>query len=247
MKMHDENETSPITVNNDVNLEGLMSTRDQDEITLEFAQATKTAENDNGPLIEHHSGIIRNSPNCWNKVPSKAVIDQIRAKYKLQRKMAVAKELKEQCHKCGKLFANKFLVKRHDEQIHAQKTHMCEICNRFYGSEKMLQIHVRNSHGMSKFLCSLCGKHLKSKFSLEQHIERHTASKNVICNVCGKMFRFTTDLDIHMKRMHGDNLPVQCNMCDKTFRTKRSLDEHNIKMHNFQAPFNCPVFTDVVL
>ncbi len=201
---------------------------DTEEKSTDFAEKLQDFDTENKEAEDPETGKTSKQKEKSTQMKKKSATDR------------GSKELKEQCHKCGKLFANKFLVRRHDEQVHAQKTFKCTKCSRGYGSEKMLLLHVKNAHEDARFPCPLCGKHVRSKFALEQHIARHTTTKSIVCADCGKTFKFTTDLEIHRKRMHGNVvLSMRCDLCEKTFRTKRSLDEHKIRAHNLAAPFTC--------
>ena len=119
---------------------------------------------------------------------------------------------KKECQECKKEFYDltKHMAKAH--QLKYDYNYDCTICSVKFKSKFILQRHMQRRHG-NKTTCSECGKkvsnldiHIKKIHGLGQGQEPH-------CSPCGKSFSKLSDLSRHMEvcglRSGGQSGPVE--------------------------------------
>ncbi|XP_063911171.1 zinc finger protein 354C-like [Zophobas morio] len=174
------------------------------------------------------------------------------------------KDVLPKCNTCGKGFASKSAVIRHQLARHDGVYFICQICKKMYKAETDLKLHLRtHSADCEQFLCNLCSKvfydkrkfkthvkrHVEPKKSqvcdvcgkmcknLNQHRKKHDGEKSSVCYFCGKRFYNTHNLKIHL-RIHTGEKPYKCDVCEKVFSQKSSLTVHR-RMHTGERPYKC--------
>ncbi|XP_018413331.1 PREDICTED: gastrula zinc finger protein XlCGF67.1-like [Nanorana parkeri] len=120
-----------------------------------------------------------------------------------------------------------------------KKRYSCSECGKCFAQKSGLGRHERNHRGTYDYTCSHCGKSFTQKAYLVVHERIHTNEKPFSCSVCGKCFNQKPNLLIH-KRIHSDVKPYTCSVCGKCFKYKSSFTLHE-RLHTGDKPFSCPM------
>jgi KRAB domain-containing zinc finger protein len=149
---------------------------------------------------------------------------------------------KHACSECGKKFATKQKMFRH-QWIHRKKTHSCEICGSQFEKQNELDEHRLSAHpGDSPFTCTECGKSFVSRQGLWEHGRTHAGSPaHFQCDTCSKTFSSRQGYLIH-NRTHTGERPYGCKFCWKAFRDGGTLRKHE-RIHTGERPHVCPLCT----
>ncbi|XP_018105935.1 gastrula zinc finger protein XlCGF48.2-like isoform X4 [Xenopus laevis] len=165
------------------------------------------------------------------------------------------------CPKCGKGFADKLSVVKH-QKLH-KGPYSCSQCGKGFNSKSNLFVHERSHAGekpfscsecgkcfahkstlvkhhlfhMGAFTCSECGKNFSQKSNLLAHQRCHTGHKPFVCSECGKCFSQNSNLITH-RRIHTGEKPFVCSECGKCFSKCASLLEHH-RTHTGEKPYAC--------
>ncbi|EZA59788.1 hypothetical protein X777_14360 [Ooceraea biroi] len=149
---------------------------------------------------------------------------------------------KHACTECGKKFATKQKMFRH-QWIHRKKTHSCEVCGSQFEKQNELDEHRLSAHpGDSPFTCPDCGKSFVSRQGLWEHGRTHGGSPaHFQCDTCSKTFSSRQGYLIH-NRTHTGERPYGCRFCWKAFRDGGTLRKHE-RIHTGERPHVCPLCT----
>ncbi|XP_073453363.1 gastrula zinc finger protein XlCGF66.1-like isoform X2 [Aquarana catesbeiana] len=120
-----------------------------------------------------------------------------------------------------------------------KKRYSCSECGKCFAQKSGLGRHERNHRGNYDYTCSHCGKSFTQKAYLVVHERIHTKEKPFSCSVCGKCFNQKPNLLIH-ERIHSDVKPYTCSACGKCFKYKSSFTLHE-RLHTGDKPFSCPI------
>ncbi|XP_076232426.1 uncharacterized protein LOC143177960 [Calliopsis andreniformis] len=147
---------------------------------------------------------------------------------------------KHACSECGKKFATKQKMFRH-QWIHRKKTHSCEVCGSQFEKQNQLDEHRLSAHpGDSPFTCTECGKSFVSRQGLWEHGRTHAGSPaHFHCDTCSKTFSSRQGYLIH-HRTHTGERPYGCKFCWKAFRDGGTLRKHE-RIHTGERPHVCPL------
>lgn len=127
------------------------------------------------------------------------------------------------CRYCGKLFANKFVLKRHVAIHTGERAFPCHLCKKSFIQKTDLQRHVATHSDARPFVCAVedCERAHKTKKNLTGHIFRahlryvgttREGQKKYRCRLCGKMLEHSSLFSKHMKFQCDRSLePVQEN------------------------------------
>eukprot|EP00079_Xenopus_tropicalis_P013903 XP_002943482.1 PREDICTED: zinc finger protein 567-like [Xenopus tropicalis] len=144
-----------------------------------------------------------------------------------------AREKPYVCSKCGKGFAHKSTLIKH------QSFHMgdftCSQCGKRFNWKSNLLVHERSHAGQKPFACSECGKCFAHKSTLVKHQLFHMGA--FTCSECGKGFSQKSNLLAHQRR-HTGHKPYSCFECGRSFSQNSSLVTHQ-RIHTGEKPFSC--------
>lgn len=112
--------------------------------------------------------------------------------------------------------------------------HKCDTCGRRFASKIGLDKHNRKNHTQSEqtlYECETCGKQVKSSATLVQHKKAHLAQRELtlFCEVCGRGFDIKSQLTSHTYT-HREKRTEQCTFCGKHYfdiKTHISLQHSN--------------------
>ncbi|CAG9795359.1 unnamed protein product [Diatraea saccharalis] len=199
-----------------VELEGEDQTKIILELVEEDMEGTISASKEEPTLSKFNENISE----------MKYVVDEPKNKLDLKRLNIKFKEedmySDRRCETCGKLFASRSVLARHQRVHTGERPYACARCGRRFAQRER------------PFACELCPKSFTQRGALAVHARQHVP-KNARalelhrCRFCSKVFLYASGLSRHMT-VHSGKVFV-CNTCSRHFRDKSSLRRHLRKSH----------------
>ncbi|XP_040033181.2 uncharacterized protein LOC120819640 [Gasterosteus aculeatus] len=162
-----------------------------------------------------------------------------RGKQKESRQRGLTREKPHGCDICGKRFAEKKNLKKHQMVHTGEKPFSCDVCGTRFREQGNLKRHQRIHTGDRPFSCDLCGSRFIQRAGLVEHQRIHTGEKPFCCDVCGTRFRRKGHLSRH-QRIHTGEKPFSCDFCGTRFIHRGDLTNHQ-RIHTGEKPFSCDV------
>ncbi|KAK6326785.1 hypothetical protein J4Q44_G00024300 [Coregonus suidteri] len=85
------------------------------------------------------------------------------------------------------------------ESSNIPRPYLCSVCGRGFARRETLRRHDRVHTGEKPHRCSTCGKYFREAFHLTKHHTVHSGEKNYKCSLCGKEFGYSQSLKRHGK------------------------------------------------
>ncbi|XP_065216192.1 zinc finger protein 84-like [Planococcus citri] len=149
------------------------------------------------------------------------------------------KHLKQfHCQKCGKHYAFKTHLIRHQATHCEKRTYKCDICGARFKHNNTKLRHERYMHSeVTCFECAVCGKKFNHKSSIFLHLRVHSGQKPFRCETCGKRFSCKPELVSH-QWTHSKVKKFKCRICNRSFKHKHTKTTHE-RLHVEGARFEC--------
>lgn len=148
----------------------------------------------------------------------------------------VHSDKKLSCKVCLKTFSTKFILERHQNQVHsADRTFSCEFCFKTFRNLEKKTSHEVSKHLNSRLLhkCIYCSKTFYCKAVLVRHVQVEHHRIFFECSVCQKPFAneksMTRHRDSHNPEYQKPEFP--CETCGNVLSTLNSYKKHK-KAHD---------------
>ncbi|KAJ2952142.1 hypothetical protein O0L34_g4421 [Tuta absoluta] len=144
------------------------------------------------------------------------------------------------CVECGKMFANRGVLRRHDRNVHKRLTpHTCSWCGKKFAQKEVMRRHVLVHQEKRPFQCDKCPKSFTQRSALETHARLHRPPQDRSltlhqCPECNKVFLYASGLSRHLGS--HTNTQYACGECERTFADKSSLRRHQ-RTQGHQKPY----------
>ncbi|CAN8016907.1 unnamed protein product, partial [Ixodes persulcatus] len=102
------------------------------------------------------------------------------------------------CGVCGKVFRQRYNLKRHMRTQHEEPSNVCMVCAKVFKRASGLKTHKLTHAGLKPFRCGLCARCFTQKHHLIRHQLVHLPKVNIVCSICRKGFRYASGFFEHM-------------------------------------------------
>ena len=139
-----------------------------------------------------------------------------------------------ECKVCGKGFARKYFLERHEKEVHVvHASFSCDKCGHTFKRKACLEVHIATNTREDSYYCNVCYEDFSSKCLMIKHRVQHSKERSYQCSFCAKIFNRYSTMKEH-ERSHGE-VKFTCDLCPKSFAWSRSLRRHIQKDHQTQG------------
>lgn len=136
------------------------------------------------------------------------------------------------CSICGKEFATKWGLTRHERTHNECHKLQCSICQRTFSNRGYYEGHINNHHGLKPHACLKCNARYAYKSSLLRHTMRcgqkqaSEADPVYQCDICQQRFARKDGLQDHIHGKHEGIARYTCPHCKTCFQWRSSCNRH---------------------
>ncbi|XP_032064373.1 zinc finger protein 420-like [Thamnophis elegans] len=220
-----------VMVENDRNMVSLGNNGQENQDSFELLQVISAEGMEKSAIqkeVEKHEG---NPLINWNWETSSFIDASLQDFHKKIHKG------KQKRMECGKTFARRSQLNKHNRSHAEEKPHNCKDHGNWFRTICSLDLHQMIHTRQKVFKCVQCGKGFQRNCDLTIHKRTHTGEKPYKCPECGKDFARSSNLNSH-KKIHTAKKPYSCKECGKWLKTKCSLIRHEM-IHTRQKGFIC--------
>ena len=144
---------------------------------------------------------------------------------------------RNQCHTCGKIFANYPNLRRHVRTVHdAVGRYSCFTCSKTFVSKELWKSHVESEHQETAINCPHCPENFGTSTALIEHcrnVHGINGEDQLGCYICGKKFQNVASLRIHRGHHFRVNSRLSIN---NTSQNSIELDDEPIVTPPVRSP-----------
>lgn len=158
-------------------------------------------------------------------------------KHKREKQKVFETQDDETCSSCFKIFATKYVRKKHEQDTHKERKQKCIICSRSFQSKISLEYHTQTYHdsSMQTFKCSVCEKILSTQQILKRHIQTVHEKETFTCEKCGKKFSRRNYYNRHLREAHSIDLKLNLHYATPEFLYKFNCDQCEEKFNRYET------------
>ncbi len=94
-------------------------------------------------------------------------------------------------------------LRRHRASKHeGPKCHVCVKCGKSFADKYLLTAHEKSESKEGFVKCDQCGLEVRSANDLKEHVKNHMPDKNYRCEECLKTYKHKTNLSRHVRTAH---------------------------------------------
>lgn len=149
------------------------------------------------------------------------------------------KEEESRCTVCGKVFAKRDHLKRHELTHSDLRPHKCHICQSTFKRKDKLTAHVSSAHGVSSPIARTPVSHFSGRSKMpsgaagssagrvkdeSQSQQASPPDRDFVCEFCFIGFTRKYHLDRHVSASHGGVKAHQCGDCGRRFTRKDHME-----------------------
>lgn len=158
------------------------------------------------------------------------------SRYGITKHMRLHTEAKSKsftCQECGKVYATKVGLLKHEKRDHLNEfPEACQFCEKRFILKSDLKHHMAMRHTQHRpYKCSQCELAFVTRQQLARHTATHTDERPYDCSYCSNTYRHDADRKRHEQGVHLNEKHFKCGLCDAAFVRERELRLHTGSVH----------------
>lgn len=137
-------------------------------------------------------------------------------------------EKKYTCDTCGSAHKRHSELINHVADMHVENNFLrCEVCFLNFKDKYTLKKHCFDDHADTITTCIICKNKLMTPLSIYHHCLKHSGARHFVCDVCNRAFKTSSGLKAHRVQHDPDRKPYKdCEKCGKSFISRSSYYAH---------------------